>query len=194
MSLTAFLADCRPETEQPPATIDVEETDDEFIIKKPTSTDQKYDDFIKELYRKDENKQGAKSKRNAPAEVPLTVESPNEYEIPSKPLNTDGQYDDFLSELYRHDELKKRSSRSLKRSRRMIVFRQWLFNKIMKKGINCAFSFLFIILGRCSFIRKKKFNGPRQTADDEFMTMTTPNNDTIYLRYSWRVNILVDYY
>lgn len=123
MSLTAISANCRPETEQPPATIDVDETEDEFIIKKPTSTDQKYDDFIKELYRNDGNKQGAKSKRSAADEVQLTVESPNEYEIPAKPSNTNGQYNEFLSELYRHDELKKRSSRSLKRSRRMIVFR-----------------------------------------------------------------------
>lgn len=110
----------------------MEDSEDEFIIKKPTSTDQKYDDFIKELYRKDENKQGTKSKRSTPAEALLTVESPNEYEIPAKPSTTDGQYDEFLSELYRHDELKKRSSRSLKRIRRTLVFRQWLLSDIMK--------------------------------------------------------------
>lgn len=48
---------------------------------------------------------------------------------------------------------------------------------------------LHLILGRFSCIRKKKLLGPRLTADDEcttmIKTMTTPNNDTIYSRYSW---------
>jgi hypothetical protein len=117
LGLSAILVNCRPEDPRTD-TINVQDTDDEFIIKKPDTTDPAYNEFIDELYKHDENKK-PKSKRNVEDEeghVKLTVESPKEFEIPVKPeSHTDENYDQFLSHLYRHDELK--------RSRRMIVFR-----------------------------------------------------------------------
>lgn len=117
LSLTTFCVNCRPET----STIDsinVQDTDDEFIIKKPDSKDPAYDDFIKELYRHDESKT-SKSKRSAEdgnGPEKLTVASPDEFKIPAKPaVHEDENYGQFITHLYRHDELK--------RSRRMIVFR-----------------------------------------------------------------------
>lgn len=101
--------------------INVEDTDDEFIIKKPVNTNHLTEEFIDELYKHDEAKK-PKEKRetkeaiDADAEK-LTVESPKEFEIPVKPvLGQSENYDQFINHLYRHDELKKRS-------RRMIVFR-----------------------------------------------------------------------
>lgn len=108
--------DCRPEDTPSSDKINVNDTDDEFVIKKPEIKDQAYDKFLDELYQHDEAKK-PKSKRNAEnVEEKLTVESPQEFEIPVKPVNPgDENYDKFLTHLYRHDELK--------RSRRMIVFR-----------------------------------------------------------------------
>lgn len=115
--MTAFSVDCRPEDSSADK-LNVEDTDDEFIIKKPDSKAPAYDDFIKELYRHDEGK-ATKAKRSAEdvdGHEKLAVSSPEEFDIPSKPAgHTDGNYDQFLTHLYRHDELK--------RSRRMIVFR-----------------------------------------------------------------------
>lgn len=102
--------------------INVQDTDDEFIIKKPGQSESKdpaYTEFFDELHRKDDGKTPAKSKRstdqgNDPEK--LAVKLPDEYEIPAKPTETgDENYDQFLTKLYSHDELK--------RSRRMIVFR-----------------------------------------------------------------------
>lgn len=110
--------DSRPE--DPPSDkdlINVEDTDDEFIIKKPAKDSFAYDDFIKELYRHDADK-ATKAKRSAEAADGLgrLPVSPQEFEIPPKPsAYADQHYDQFLTNLYRHDELK--------RSRRMIVFR-----------------------------------------------------------------------
>lgn len=133
LSLTTFCVNCRPETDTSTtnATINIEDTDDEFVIKKPSNKDDpKYVEFVDELYHHDEaKKQHPKTKRDSlPTQVAeaaakndhekLTVELPNEFDIPAKPsVSKDGQYDEFLTHLYRHDELK------LKRSRRMIVFR-----------------------------------------------------------------------
>lgn len=117
VSLTTFCVNCHPAEDPSKATINVQDTDDEFIIMKPSNTnDPTYDKFLDELYRHDESKK-PKSKRSSEAESDkITVESPEEFEIPVKPsANTDENYDQFLSHLYRHDELK--------RSRRMIVFR-----------------------------------------------------------------------
>lgn len=128
--MTLFVH-CRPET-SPPATgesINVEDTDDEFEIKKPTAKDPKYDDFIDELYRHDEAKK-PKSKRDADQDGlgKLTIETPAEYEIPAKPSSSaDGNYDEFLNHLYRHDELK-RIERAV-RAKRMIIFRHEHFKK-----------------------------------------------------------------
>jgi hypothetical protein len=118
--LTTFCVNCHPEDpDAPKQTINVQDTDDEFIIKKPNTTDPAYDKFIDELYQHDSDKQRPKARRNAEeSPTKLTVESPKEFEIPAKPQGKDDEhYDQFLSHLYRHDELK------LKRSRRMIVFR-----------------------------------------------------------------------
>lgn len=114
---------CRPENAEntPSDKINVNDTDDEFDIKKPQIKDQVYDKFLDELYQHDEAKK-PKSKRNADGKEvgeKLTVESPEEFEIPVKPVNhEDENYDKFVTHLYRHDELK--------RSRRMIVFRHVL--------------------------------------------------------------------
>lgn len=117
LSLTAFSVNCRPEN-TPSDKIDVNDTDDEFIITKPEKKDEAYDKFLDELYQHDEAK-NPKSKRNAEEEnvgEKLTVKSPEEFEIPVKPVeHEDENYDKFVTHLYRHDELK--------RNKRMIVFR-----------------------------------------------------------------------
>ena len=110
---------CRPE-EPTTDRINVEDTDDEFIISKPASNGPKYDEFLDELYRHDANKTPiSKTKRDAEegnGHEKLPVETPEEFNIPNKPEeHHDENYDQFLTHLYRHDELK--------RSRRMIVFR-----------------------------------------------------------------------
>lgn len=121
-----LCVDCRPgDTPQDASTdkINVEDTDDEFVIKKPDdANDPSYNQFISELYQHDQEKtsqQPPKAKRSADEEtVPekLTVESPKEFDIPVKPpVHQDENYDQFVTHLYRHDELK--------RSKRMIIFR-----------------------------------------------------------------------
>ncbi|CRK90606.1 CLUMA_CG004308, isoform A [Clunio marinus] len=110
--LMAFNVNCRPENSSSSDVINVEDTDDEFIIKKPTSMGPAYQQFLDELYRHDLKKAKIpKAKRNAeddPAFNKLTVESPNEFDIPVKPpLGTNENYDQFLSHLYRKDEAKK---------------------------------------------------------------------------------------
>jgi hypothetical protein len=112
----AFCVNCRPENSTPGNKINVEDTEDEFIIKKPETKDEAYEKFVDELYQHDESKK-PKAKRSAEEKVGerLTVETPEEFEIPVKPAHSDENYDKFLAHLYRHDELK--------RSKRMIVFR-----------------------------------------------------------------------
>lgn len=115
--MAIFSINCRPENSTPSNKINVDDTDDEFIIKKPEIKDEAYDKFLDELYQHDESKK-PKSKRSAEekaVEEKLTVETPEEFEIPVKPVEKDENYDKFITHLYRHDELK--------RSRRMIVFR-----------------------------------------------------------------------
>lgn len=119
LSLATFTVFCRPE-ESTIHSINVEDTDDEFIIHKPASNGPTYDKFLDELYRHDDSKTPiSKTKRNAEegnGHEKLPVETPEEFNIPLKPEeHQDQNYDQFLNHLYRHDELK--------RSRRMIVFR-----------------------------------------------------------------------
>ncbi|KAG5681503.1 hypothetical protein PVAND_010930 [Polypedilum vanderplanki] len=118
--LTTFLCESRPQSDDGKKAdvdgINVQDTDDEFVIKKPESTDQKYTDFLDELYKHDSEKQGTKSKRDVSDKIDID-ESKAQFDIPKKPLATvnSADYDKFLGELYKHDELK--------RSERMIVFR-----------------------------------------------------------------------
>lgn len=108
--------DGNPPEEIPSDKINVNDTDDEFVIKKPETKDQAYDQFLDELYQHDEAKKPKPKRSVEKDEEKLSVESPQEFEIPVKPVNPgDENYDKFLTHLYRHDELK--------RSRRMIVFR-----------------------------------------------------------------------
>jgi hypothetical protein len=105
-----------------PSVIDVEDTEDEFVIKKPENAGPVYDQFLEELYQHDQGKNTTKPKRSADEEEKnsekLTVEAPEEFDIPVKPaLNVDDNYDQFLTHLYRHDEEKRT------RQKRMIVFR-----------------------------------------------------------------------
>jgi hypothetical protein len=116
--LTTFCCEGRPQSadENKSDTVNVQDTDDEFVIKKPDSVDPKYTDFLDELYKHDNEKQSAKSKRDVNEKINIE-ESQLEFDVPKKPLATvpSENYDKFLSELYRHDELK--------RNKRMIVFR-----------------------------------------------------------------------
>lgn len=124
----AIHVECRPEENPSTQKINVEDTDDEFIIKKPASNDPTYNEFLDELYQHDKSKTPTSSKTKRFAEEgndneKLSVDSPKEFDIPAKPeANKDENYDLFLSHLYRHDELK--------RSRRMIVFRHDLSKKL----------------------------------------------------------------
>lgn len=105
-----------PQNSSNDALIDVEDTDDEFIIKKPASqNDPEYNKFLEELYRQDGGKQQTRSKRNSDDEhLPLPI-LPDEFDIPDKPKSEDKNYESFVKELYRQD--------TLKRNKRMIVFR-----------------------------------------------------------------------
>lgn len=64
--LSTFYCDARPSDDKQHHTnpIDVHDTDDEFVIKKPQSEDPKYTDFLDELYKHDNEKQPSKSKRD----------------------------------------------------------------------------------------------------------------------------------
>ena len=118
--LTIFaVCECRPSSTDKPDTVNVQDTDDEFVIKKPQTVDAKYTDFLDELYRHDKTKTASKSKRDASDKIDID-ESKLQFDVPQKPLESvkSEDYDKFLSELYRHDELK--------RSKRMIVFRYTL--------------------------------------------------------------------
>lgn len=118
LSLTVFCANARPDSTATDV-INVEDTDDEFIIKKPEgASDPSYDKFLEELYKHDEGKKTTTVKSKRSAEEKITVESPEEFDIPVKPpVHQDENYDQFLSHLYRHDEQKN------ERTKRMIVFR-----------------------------------------------------------------------
>lgn len=122
--MTIFHCDCRPQNDDKSDTnkpLDVKDTEDEFVIKKPSDadlTDPKYSDFLDELYRNDKSKQSAKTKRDVSEKI--AVENPKgELDIPNKPLSSvdPASYDRFISHLYANDKLKRE-----KRSP-MIVFR-----------------------------------------------------------------------
>lgn len=110
---------CRPENSTPSDKINVDDTEDEFIIKKPEIKDEAYDKFIDELYQHDHSKKPI-SKRSAEENIgeKLTVAAPEEFSIPVKPVAHEENYDQFVTHLYRHDELKQS-----RRRKRMIVFR-----------------------------------------------------------------------
>lgn len=111
-----LCVNCRPESSTPSNKINVDDTEDEFIIKKPEIKDEAYDKFVDELYQHDESKKKPKRSAEEKAGERLTLETPEEFEIPVKPVNNeDESYDKFITHLYRHD--------TLKRSKRMIVFR-----------------------------------------------------------------------
>lgn len=128
LGLMTIYVECRPDETPSTEKINVEDTDDEFVIKKPDSNDPTYNEFLDELYQHDKSKGPSSSKSKRFAEAgndyeKITVDSPKEFDIPAKPeANKDENYDQFLSHLYRHDELK--------RSRRMIVFRHDLSKKL----------------------------------------------------------------
>jgi hypothetical protein len=116
---------CRPEeeTKEKPQSelLDVADTDDEFIIKKPANVDPKYQDFLDELYRHDDVKNSEKKTKRETETIP--VDDPKEYIIPEKPVNGDENYDKFISELYSHDDAKKLREPKLTRQKRMLIFR-----------------------------------------------------------------------
>ncbi|CAO1379258.1 unnamed protein product [Diamesa serratosioi] len=104
--------------------IGVEDTPDEFEFHKPSETDQKYDDFLDELYAHDakKDKENVRVTRDAPVEAKLEIEQ-TEFDIP-KPSNTDEKYEEFLDHLYRKDAVKEHlSTTAASRKKRMIVFR-----------------------------------------------------------------------
>lgn len=105
--------------------LDVTDTEDEFIIKKPSNDDPKYKDFLDELYRKDNVKNSDKKTKREAEELP--VEDAKEYVIPEKPQSgINESYDKFISHLYSQDSEKKvhQQPTSLHRHKRMLIFRQ----------------------------------------------------------------------
>jgi hypothetical protein len=97
------LCNCRPQNDK----IDIHDTSDEFVITKPESTDPKYTDFLDELYKKDQEKQPAKSKRDTYAQDDKII-----YDY----LNS---FDDtpIVEEIVSHHHIE------MKRGKRMILFR-----------------------------------------------------------------------
>lgn len=102
----ATLSNCRPQNDK----LDVHDTDDEFVIKKPENSDPKYTDFLDELYKHDSAKQSAspKSKRDLNLNTQddkIMFDDPNLFYDTEK----------TVSQLYQSNEFK--------RSKRMILFR-----------------------------------------------------------------------
>lgn len=95
------FCNCRPQNDK----IDIKDTSDEFVITKPESTDPKYTDFLDELYKGDQAKQPAKSKRDT-------------YALDDKILyDYLNSFDDTPVEIVSHQHAE------LKRNKRMILFR-----------------------------------------------------------------------
>lgn len=82
--------------------IHVEDTPDEFEILKPSKiVDQKYTDFIDQLYKADKVKEtSVKVRRNADSP---TAELPGQFDF-SKPPKSEAT-NDFFSTLYKHDKV-----------------------------------------------------------------------------------------
>lgn len=130
---------CHPspdQVQQPNAEklIDVQDTDDEFVIKKPQQVNQpQYKEFLDTLYRQDSVKNSdKKTKRETADELP--VEDAMEYVIPEKPKSgVDENYDKFISNLYSQDTEKHVSQQSnLHRQKRALIFRhehRWTHQK-----------------------------------------------------------------
>lgn len=118
LSWMTTFCNCRPQNgDDKTDLINVHDTEDEFVIKKPDSADPKYTDFLDELYRHDTAKKDSKSKRdisdaskNIPEKVPIET---NTFDI--KAITTDENNTNSLSHLYRND--------NSKRNKRMIIFR-----------------------------------------------------------------------
>lgn len=87
--------------------IDVHDTDDEFEIKKPESTDQKYTEFIDELYKHDTNKKPSKTKRDLSKVSEASIHA----ELKSLDITEQLAYENILD----NDDVN--------RGRRMIIFR-----------------------------------------------------------------------
>lgn len=102
--------------------LNVQDTDDEFVIKKPQHQDPHYKDFIDTLYRHDHVKNSEKTKRETAENLP--VEDANEYVIPEKPQSgVDENYDKFISHLYSQDTEKQVNQTNLHRQKRALLFR-----------------------------------------------------------------------
>lgn len=104
----ATLSNCRPQNDK----IDIHDTDDEFVIKKPQNSDPKYTDFLDELYKHDSAKQSAspKSKRDL-----NTQDDKIMFDDPNLFYDTQPIMEKTVSQLYQSNEFK--------RSKRMILFR-----------------------------------------------------------------------
>ncbi len=89
-------------------TLNITDTPDEFDIPKPSISNDEYDNFIKELYRfdKDKNQENQeKSKREIGGDLLNVDDTPDEF-VFKKPSGTDKTYDDFLENLYKGDATK----------------------------------------------------------------------------------------
>lgn len=115
MCCLATLINCRPQNDK----LDIQETDDEFVFKKPDNTDSKYTDFLDELYKHDTEKKSAtstKTKRDLGSQDDkIFFDDPNLFD---KNENTHPTMEKIVSHLYQSDEFK--------RSKRMILFRYFL--------------------------------------------------------------------
>jgi hypothetical protein len=129
------FSNCRPQTDK----LDVHDTDDEFVIKKPEHTDNKYTDFLDELYKHDTEKQSAtpKSKRDTNNPNSFDVYSPHQQQ-------QDPIMEQIVSHLIVDDELKRR--------KRSILFRYLTnfslppFSVEKKTQNNLIFSFLTLLI------------------------------------------------
>ena len=104
----ATLSNCRPQNDK----LDIHDTDDEFVIKKPDNTDPKYTDFLDELYKHDSAKQSASpiSKRDL-----STQDDKIMFDDPNLFYDTQPIMEKTVSQHYQSNEFK--------RSKRMILFR-----------------------------------------------------------------------
>lgn len=104
----ATLSNCRPQNDK----LDIHDTDDEFVIKKPDNVDTKYTDFLDELYKHDTAKQSAtpsKSKRDLSGQDDkILFDDINSFDDETQPL---------IEKIVSHH------SDEIKRSKRMILFR-----------------------------------------------------------------------
>lgn len=114
------FSDCRP---QQTDKLDIHDTDDEFVIKKPENTDTKYTDFLDELYKHDTEKQSAapKSKRDTSNHDELLVDQ-NSYDM--YPSQQQQQQEAIMEQIVSHlIEKEEEDDNEFKRRKRSILFR-----------------------------------------------------------------------